>query len=244
MADSHSKSFFGQNTGIIIASPAKSVPFIFIRCLNRKEDGTWEKPSQNEGKTIRLSLEEIICIQEVLNKKSQNWRGYHVFRDEKTEIFVGWESEAREVLKFKIGNYKKKLKFPNTTFLSRLLDHISDEKIEYATSGTFETKVKKEKIKDADYSVFTEHIKAKNGLQVVETTEFELSKDRLEINAKIKVESPKALLITLDTGNEFWIPKSTVHNEYNVNDKENFQKIKVDRWIIDRNIYQIFDREE
>ena len=97
MADSHSKSFFGQNTGLIISSPAKNIPYIFIRCLNRKEDGTWEKPSQSEGKTIRLSLEEIICIQEVLNRRSQNWRGYHVFRDEKTEIFVGWESEAAKM---------------------------------------------------------------------------------------------------------------------------------------------------
>jgi len=189
-------------------------------------------------------LEEIICIQEVLNRRSQNWRGYHVFKDEKTEIFVGWNSEAREVLKFTIGNYKKKLKFPNTNFLTKLLGHILDEKIEFATTGTFEPKIKKEKMKDANYSVFSEQITAKNGLQVVETTEFELSKDRIEINVKIKVESPKALLITLDTGNEFWIPKSTVHNEYDVNDKENFQQLIVDRWIIDKNIYQIFDREE
>lgn len=244
MADTHSKSFFGQKTGIIVSSPAKNVPYIFLRCLNRKEDGTWEKPSLNEGKTVRLSIEEIICIQEVLNRRSQNWRGYHVFKDEKTEIFVGWDSEARTILKLKIGNYKKKLKFPNTNFLTKLLGHILDEKIEYATSGTFEPKIKKEKIKDVNYSVFSEHITAKNGLQVVETTEYELSKDRIEINAKIKVESPKALLITLDTGNEFWIPKSTVHNEYNVTDKENFQELLIDRWIIDKNIYQIFDREE
>ena len=244
MADTHSKSFFGQKTGIIVSSPAKNVPHIFLSCLNRKADGSWEKPSQKEGKTVRLSLEEIICIQEVLNRRSQNWRGYHVFKDEKTEIFVGWDSKAREVLKFKIGNYKKTLKFPNTNFLTKLLGHILDEKIEFATSGTFEPKIKKEKITDANYSVFSEHITAKNGLQVVETTEYELSKDRIEINAKIKVESPKALLITLDTGNEFWIPKSTVHNEYNVNDKENFQTLQMDKWIIDKNIYQIFDKEE
>jgi len=39
MADTHSKSFFGQKTGIIVSSPAKNVPYIFLRCLNRKEDG-------------------------------------------------------------------------------------------------------------------------------------------------------------------------------------------------------------
>jgi len=243
MADFHTKSFFGQNSGIIIKSPAKSVPYIFLTCINKKEDGTWEKPSKNEGKTIRLSLEEIICILEVLNRKSQNWRGYHVFKDEKTEIFVGWHSEAREVLKFKIGNYKKKLKFPNTNFLIKLLEHILDEKIEFATSGIFETKVGREKKVEGEYSVFSEHIKAKDGLQVVETTEYELSKERMEINVKIKIESPKALLISLDTGNEFWVPKSTVHSQYDVNNKENYQKLLIDKWIIDKNIYQIFDKE-
>jgi hypothetical protein len=244
MTDTHSKSFFGQKTGIIVNSPAKNVPYIFLRCLNRKEDGTWEKPSQSEGKTVRLSLEEIICIQEVLDKRSQNWRGYHVFKDEKTEIYVGWESEAREALRFKIGNYSKKLRFPNTTFLTKLLEHILDEKIEFATSGTLEAKDRKEKIKDAEYSVFSEHITARNGLQVVETTEYELSKERVEINAKIKVESVKALLIVLDTGNEFWVPKSTVHSQYEVNNKNNFQNLLVDKWIIDKNIYQIFNKDD
>ena len=243
MADSHTKSFFGQRSGIIINSPAKMVPHIFLTCINRKEDGTWEKPSKNEGKTIRLSLEEIICILEVLNRRSQNWRGYHVFKDEKTEIYVGWESEAREVLNFKIGNYKKKLKFPNTNFLMKLLEHILDEKIEFATSGNFETKDRREKTVEGEYGVFSEHIKAKDGLQVVETTEYEVSKEKMEINAKIKVESLKALLISLDTGNEFWVPKSTIHNKYDVNNKENFQKLLLDKWIIDKNILQIFDKE-
>ena len=243
MADSHTKSFFGQNSGLIIKSPSKLEPYIFLTCFNRKEDGTWEKASKNEGKTVRLSIEEIICILEVSNRRSQNWRGYHVFKEEKTEIYVGWESETREILRFKIGNYKKKLKFPNTKFLVKLLEHILDEKIEFATSGTFEPKNQREKTVESEYSVFSEHIKAKDGLHVIETTEYEVSKDRMEINAKIKVESEKALLIVLDTGNEFWVPKSTLHSNYNPNDKVNFQKLIVDKWIIDKNIIQIFDKE-
>jgi len=243
MADFHTKSFFGQKSGIIVNSPSKLEPYIFLRCINRKEDGTWEKPSKNEGKTVRLSIEEIICILEVLNRKSQNWRGYHVFKDEKTEIYVGWESEAREVLRFKIGNYKKKLKFPNTKFLVKLLEHILDEKIEFATSGTFEPKNQREKTVESEYSVFSEHIKAKDGLHVIETTEYDASKIRMEINVKIKLESEIALLIALDTGNEFWVPKSTIHNNYDANDKANFQKLLVDKWIIDKNMIQIFDKE-
>ena len=117
------------------------------------------------------------------------------------------------------------------------------KKIEFATSGTFETKDRREKIVESEYSVFSEHIKAKDGLQVIETTEYDVSKDRMEINARIKVESEKALLIALDTGKEFWIPKSTIHNNYDANDKVNFQNLLVDKWIIDKNIIQIFDKE-
>ena len=40
MTDIHSKSFFGQNTGMIIKSNSKSEDFIFITCLRKKQDGT------------------------------------------------------------------------------------------------------------------------------------------------------------------------------------------------------------
>jgi len=242
MADFHTKSFFGQNRGLIINSPAKLVPYIFLQSIKRKKDGSWEKPSKGEGKTVKLSIEEIICILEVLKRKSANWRGYHVFKDYKTEIYVGWESEAREVLIVKVGDYNKKLRFPHTNFLTLLLEHILTEKIEFATSGTFESKT--EKIERKDYGVFSEHITARDGLQVVETTEYGVDKEVMEINGKIKVESPKAILIMLDTGNEFWIPKSTVHNTYNARDKENYQKLIVDKWIIEKYIIGIFDKHE
>lgn len=242
MADFHTKSFFGQNRGLIINSPAKLVPYIFLQSIKRKKDGSWEKPTKGEGKTVKLSIEEIICILEVLKRKSANWRGYHVFKDYKTEIYVGWESEAREVLIVNVGAYNKKLRFPNTNFLTLLLEHILTEKIEFATSGSFESKTKK--IENKDYGVFSEHITARDGLQVVETTEYGVDKEVMEINGKIKVESPKAILIMLDTGNEFWIPKSTIHNNYNAREKENYQKLIVDKWIIEKYIIGIFDKYE
>ena len=95
MADYHTKTFFGQKKGLIVTSPAKKLPHIFLSNINRKGDGSWEKPSKKEGKTVRLSIEEIICILEVLHKRSANWRGSHVFKERKTEIYVGWESEDR-----------------------------------------------------------------------------------------------------------------------------------------------------
>lgn len=233
MADFHTKSFFGQETGLIINSPAKILPYIFMSSIKRKEDGTWEKISKGEGKTVKLSIEEIICILEVLNRKSANWRGYHVFKDYKTEIYVGWQTEKRENIIFQIGEYKKKLKFPNTNFLTLLLEHVLHEKIEFATSTIYKTK---DAVSEDDlYSVFSEHIKARIGLHVIETTEYGVSVESYDLKARIKVESPKALLIALESGEEFWVPKSTIHNEYNVNDKDNHQLLIVDKWIVDKN---------
>ena len=81
---------------------------------------------------------------------------------------------------------------------------------------------------------FSEHIIARNGLQVVETTEFGVSKDTIEIKAKVKVESPKALLISLESDKEFWIPKSTIHNNYDAENKTKLQTLIVDKWIIEK----------
>ncbi|MFX1327492.1 MAG: hypothetical protein ACFE91_05035 [Promethearchaeota archaeon] len=235
MADFHTKTFFGQRTSVSITSPSQQVPYIFLSCISRKKDNSWEKPSEGEGKTVKLSIEEIICILEVLNRRSANWRGYHVFKERKTEIYVGWEDDSRQVLRIKIGDYNKKLRFPNLNFMTLLLDHILNEKIEFATSGKFEMKTKeKVELEEEDYSLFTEHITTRDGLHVVETTEFSASREPVEINAKIKVESPKALLITLDSGEEFWIPKSTVHSEYDVNEKKKSQKLVLDKWIIEK----------
>lgn len=236
MADFHTKTFYGQKSSMIITSPTKMVPYIFLSCINRKEDGTWESSSKGEGKTVKISIEEIICILEVLNRKSANWRGYHVFKDRQTEIYVGWEDETRQVLTVKIGDYTKKLRFPNLNLMILLLEHILSEKIEFATSGTFESKEKKEKIdEESEYSLFSEHITARDGLQVVETTEYGVSVDTIKIKAKLKVESPKALLITLESGEEFWIPKSTIHSSYETENKDKFQNFIVDKWIIEKN---------
>jgi hypothetical protein len=236
MGDFHTKTFYGQKSSLLISSPAKIVPYIFLSCINRKNDGTWEKTAKGEGKTVKLSIEEIICILEVLYRRSANWRGFHVFKDRKTEIYAGWENESRQVLLIKIGGYMKKLRFPNLNFLTLMLEHLLSEKIEFATSGTFESKTKEKQDVDeeAEYGVFAEHITARDGLHIVETTEYDTSIDTVEINAKIKVESPKALLITLESSEEYWIPKSTIHSVYDVINKGMPQKFVVDKWIIEK----------
>jgi len=235
MTDYHTKTFYGQKSSITLTSPSKAVPYIFLSCINRKEDGKWENTSEGEGKTVKISIEEIICILEVLLKKSANWRGFHVFKERKTEIYVGWEKESREVIQIKIGEYIKKLRFPNLNFFTLMLEHILSEKIECATSGKSKKKSKDDATpEEGDYGIFSEQIIARDGLQVVETTEFGVSEETIEIEAKVKVESPKALLITLESDKEFWIPKSTIHNNYDVENKKKLQTLIVDKWIIEK----------
>ena len=235
MTDYHIKTFYGQKSSLLLSSPSKSVPYIFLSIFNRKEDGLWERISEGEGKTVKISMEEIICILEVLKKKSANWRGFHVFKERKTEIYVGWEKEARDVIQVKIGEYLKKLRFPNLNFFTLMLEHILNEKIEFATSGKPEkSREEGDAHEKGEYGVFSEQILARDGLHVVETTEFGVEKETVEIKAKIKVESPKALLIIIDLDTEFWIPKSTIHNEYDVNNKKKLQTLIVDKWIIEK----------
>jgi len=235
MTDYHTKTFYGQKSSITLTSPSKSVPYVFLSCINRKDDGTWERTSEGEGKTVKISTEEIICILEVLLRKSANWRGFLVRSLPTTEIFVGWEDESRQVIKIQIGSYIKKLQFPNLNFFTLMLEHILSEKIEFATSGTSKKKSKDgDANEEGEYGIFSEQIIARDGLQVVETTEFEVSEETIEIKAKIKVESPKALLIMIDLDTEFWIPKSTIHNNYDVKNKIKLQTLIVDKWIIEK----------
>ena len=67
MADTHNHIFFGQNTGLIISSSSKFDPYLYFRCIKKKTDGKWEKPSLGEGKVIKFTLEELILILKVLN---------------------------------------------------------------------------------------------------------------------------------------------------------------------------------
>ncbi len=69
MVNKHSQSFFGQSTGLTLLSSSKTEQIIFIKCIKKKPDGSWEKPSLGEGKTIKCSLDEMVMILEVLRKK-------------------------------------------------------------------------------------------------------------------------------------------------------------------------------
>jgi len=259
MVDNHSKSFFGQNTGIIINSPSKIESFFFIRCIKRKPDGVWEKPSKGEGKVIKCSLEEIIMMLQVLNRKILNWTSYHTYKDNKTPISFSWEDEKAKTLWINIANYSKMLNFAQAEVLKLLLTHLLNEKVEFATSSKMGTNNTNAKIKNTpqpfkelnrennsviefkeDYGENQfEEISQKNitpnaNRSFIPKDKKDSTKEISNIDGSIVGETQKALLINFNSGQELWIPKSTIHGQYNP--QKNFsQNFTIDEWILKRN---------
>lgn len=132
MVDQHSYSFFGQTNGLIIKSPSKEDPFIFFTCIKKKQEGAWEKPSSGEGKTIRMSLEEMVMILEVLKGNNSSWNTQHTYQEENTPITFSWDEKNKDKMWVVIGPYKKLLTFPQVEIFRMLLKHILKEKIKYA----------------------------------------------------------------------------------------------------------------
>ncbi|MCK4284766.1 MAG: hypothetical protein KAX18_01135, partial [Candidatus Lokiarchaeota archaeon] len=102
-----------------------------MKFIKKKGDGSWEKLSTREGKTIKVSLEEVVMILEVLKKKMKSWSTVHSFKEDKTSISISWEGETK--VWFNIGDYPKMLSFAQIEILKLLLLHLLEEKIEFAT---------------------------------------------------------------------------------------------------------------
>ena len=232
MVNKHSQSFFGQSTGLTLVSSSKAEPFIFLKCIKKKADGSWEKPSLGEGKTIKCSLDEIVMMLEVLNKKKDTWSSYHNFNEIKTQISFKWEDDAKQKLLIYIGKYSKMLNYAQTEIFRLLLKHLIKEKIEFSTvSNLSPQKSPTESFKESrtinKVLKSTEHLTVKES---VENNGNEVS----NINGVIEGETEKALLIQFDNNKEVWIPKSVIRSDYNsVN--EVAQNFIIDNWILKKN---------
>jgi len=232
MVEKHSQSFFGQSTGLTLLSSSKSDPYIFLKCIKKKSDGSWEKPSLGEGKTIKCNLDEIVMILEVLKRKSDSWSTYHSFNEVKTQISFKWENEAKKKLLIYIGNYSKMLNFAQTEIFRLLLKHILKEKIEYATivninprkavvNGPKDNEQKNQNNDATALPVIKESI---------EVNENEVS----QIKGVIEGETEKALLIQFNNDKEIWIPKSVIRSDYN-SSNDISQNFMIDNWILKKN---------
>ncbi|MBY9017777.1 MAG: hypothetical protein KGD66_02995 [Candidatus Lokiarchaeota archaeon] len=235
MVDMHSQSFFGKSSGLTIQSSSRNEPFIFLKCIKKKGDGIWEKPSKGEGKTIKCSLDEMVMISEVLHKRLENWSTYHNFNDTKTQISFKWENERKERLYINIGSYSKMLTFSQIEILKLLLNHMLSEKIEFATTSNFsEGRKGKQKVITGSLTKDTSEQGSKSPVPaVIENIEVS-EKSSCQVEGAIKNETQKALLITFQNDRECWIPKSAVRSSY-VSAQEKQQSFVIDTWLLEKN---------
>jgi len=233
MVDKHSQSFFGQSTGLTIRSSSKTEPFIFLKCIKKKSDGSWEKPSLGEGKTIKCNLDEIVMILDVLNRNRASWTSFHNFNDVKTQISFKWEDDAKQKLLIYIGKYSKMLKFAQIEIFRLLLKHILDEKIEFSTVLNFDT-LNKRALLPKTVNQIVEGNNSKTLPIVTETVERKES-EVSQIKGVIEGETEKALLIQFNEDKEVWIPKSIIRSDYDTSVKVSIQNFLIDNWILKRN---------
>ncbi len=219
MTDKHSYSFFGQKVGIIVQSSSKSEPFIFFKLIKAKNDGTWEKPSKGEGKTIKFSIGEIACIIRVLTNKTNTWSSFHSYKDTKTQISFKWEEGEKGKLWIHISPYSKVLDYSQSKIMELLLTHILEEKIEFGTVGFVKSGINEE----AASNIIDEG----DRLKVVEEIIGGNDKPR-RIEGEIKGDTDKGILIKLASGEEYWFPKTAVRI---VDD----QVFDIDLWILKKN---------
>ncbi len=233
MVDNHSYSFFGQKVGLIIQSALKNEPYMFFRLIKCKNDGTWEKTSSREGKIIKFSLEEMVFILRVLNKKVHSWSSYHTFKDNKTQISFKWENEEKRKLWIHIGSYSKVLEYAQFTILEMLMKHILKEKIEFATAPS-SSKNNSEKLNSiiVQEEIITES--CKNDYNQTYKNDNEKHREVKNVIGSIRRETNKALLIRFDNGAEVWIPKSRIYSGFE-NTKNFLQKFSIDSWILSKN---------
>lgn len=225
MTDTHSQSFFGEKVGIIVKSNRKEEPFIFLQCIKKKKDGTWENPSLSEGKIVRLTIEEIIQIIDVFSNKTE-WNTVHKYKEKSTRIAINWDKDNQGFW-INVGPYSRIIKFPQSEFFRQLLKHLMLEKIEFATSGEVQEKPPTIILESSNEITQVEEIK-----EVVEQKEESVvkkeQKDVATVSARVKKYTDKALLLVFENGLEAWVPRSTIQNEYDENESENVQDFLID----------------
>ncbi|MFW9951003.1 MAG: hypothetical protein ACFFKA_12870 [Candidatus Thorarchaeota archaeon] len=240
MVNSHSLSFFGQNTGIILASWSKDEPFLFLSCIKMKSNGKWEKITKREGKTNKISLEEVILILRVLNREISSWQTSHFYKDKETSISFSWQDENKDILWINIDNYSKMLNSAQVEVLRLLTTHLLHEKIIYSTTldnerqNLIRVDNNNRDINDNIYidEEFITKFKQINEVNPKVKVIEQYSPNSTDIESLILSETEKALMLKIgDDG--IWIPKSTVLNQYDpVIGK--VQSFLISNWILAR----------
>ncbi len=131
----HRYSFFGQKTAMIFQSGDWSDPWSFLTFIKKRDAGSWEKLA--EGKTIKLSLPEIVALRAVVAGEKPEWKTFHKSNGTGTPISARLESNKEDRGNFSVlinaGDYLRPVTYPETVILEKLLAHVFEEKIAHAT---------------------------------------------------------------------------------------------------------------
>ncbi|MBN1801083.1 MAG: hypothetical protein JW891_06210 [Candidatus Lokiarchaeota archaeon] len=228
MVDRHDYPFFGQTTGMIVSSNSRSEPYMFLKCIKKKQDGSWEKASLGEGKTVKFSLEEMMEIVDLFKGNADKWSGFHDFNGEKTQISINWENGEKKNVWVKINSYARRFQGGQMGVFRDLLAHILDEKIAHATVMSVQReRIKEELTIDSDSSPINTKIKSNNDL-------VDQNDEKIKVKGKINGQTDKALLIVFLNGQESWIPKSSIASRLEEN-SDAFQELIVDSWVLKKN---------
>ncbi len=131
----HRYSFFGQKTAMIFQSGDWSEPWMFLTFIKKREGGAWEKLA--EGKTVKLSLPEIVALKSVVSGEKPEWKTFHKSNGTGTPISARIESNKEDrgspTVLINAGDYLRPVNYPETVILEKLLAHVFEEKIAHAT---------------------------------------------------------------------------------------------------------------
>ena len=219
---SHRKSFFGVNTGILYDSGPSSSPVIFLTFIKKKVDGSWEKPSQKEGRAIKFSLVDIAFILQVLRGDKNAWNTVHSFEERKISISIERDSGNKENLKIKAGDYLKLLNYGEIEVFKALLEHTFQEKV----IGSTEVK------KREDFSESKKETSQK--IETLEEKKEHVLRESAVLTGVCSGETEKALLIAFEGNKEIWVPKSTIRSSFDSN-LTGSQTFEIDTWILKKN---------
>ena len=214
----HIRSFFGQKTGIIFDSDDQSSEYSYVTFIRKQQNGIWEKPSERQGKKIKLNLGELIMIRRVLAGLDEKWSTIHTFKEEKTQISVSRNINDREQIWINADSYSKNIKLPETEIFQLLLNHIIDEKIIYSTCNK-PNKSNIQKIPNNDRKIEEQPVKNEQTGELPEKKVSDNIKnnnqngDFTEIEVLFVRETEKAVCVHFKgEEKESWVPKSILKN--------------------------------
>jgi len=246
MVEYHNKAFFGSQVGMFFDSSSWTNPFFFLKFIRKRENGSWEKTSLKEGKSIKFSLEEIALILRVLKKEVLSWKTVHVFEDNSTHISFNWDTSNNEKFHVNGGKYHKMLNYSEVVVFKALLEHVFEEKIANSTvnskNGSFKkpageksNAIKKDLLVTEEINGISEP-KSQSTSQTpfLQVEKVNLDNQTATVEGICEGKTEKALLILFESGKQIWIPKSTIRSKFDP-DSDNTQQFTIDTWVLKKN---------